>query len=107
MRPTAILAAALLLAGAAFADKLEYVDRDAATGAALVEHGQGKQAVREGDEIPGWGRVKSVDERELRLERRLTDAEREALRKKGALPVATEEIIVPRRDLRTVPVPAK
>jgi hypothetical protein len=103
MKPIAFLAA-LLLSGTALADKLDYVGQDKTTGAAWVEHGQGKQAVLVGDEIPGWGRVKSVDERELRVVRQLTDAERAALRARGLVPVAAEEMIVPRRDLRSVPV---
>jgi hypothetical protein len=94
----------LLLSGAALADRLEYVGRDKDTGAAQVEHAQGKQSVQVGDDIPGWGRVKSVDDTALHVVRQLTDAEREARKAKGQMPVNAELMIVPRRDTHTVPI---
>ena len=99
-----IAIALLLFSGAALADRLEYVGRDE-TGAAVVEHSKGKQSVNVGDEIPGFGKVKSVDERELRVVRQLTDEERAALKARGLMPVAVELMIVPRRDLNSMPVP--
>ena len=101
---TILVLAILLLPAAAPADKLEYEAHDRRAGAAQVRHARGSQAVKEGDEIPGWGRVKSFDDRELRLVRRLSDEERASLRQRGLLPVAAEEIIVPLRDAQTVPV---
>ena len=99
-----LMIAMLLLSGAAFADKLEYVGRDE-TGAAVVEHSKGRQSVNVGDEIPGFGKVKSVDERELRVMRQLSDDERAARKARGQVPVAAEVRIVPRRDLSSLPVP--
>ena len=98
------LAIFLLLSGAAMADRLEYVGRDKDTGAAQVEHARGKQVVQVGDEIPGWGRVQSVDDVTLHVVRQLTDAEREARKAKGQMPVNAELMIVPRRDTHTVPL---
>ena len=99
-----IIGLLMLLSGAAMADRLEYLGRDKGTGAAQVQHAQGKQSVQEGDEIPGWGRVQHVDDEALHLVRKLTDAEKEARRAKGQVPADDQELIVPRSDLQTVPV---
>lgn len=95
---------AFFLSGAAFADKLEYLSRDKNSGAAQVQHAGGKQSVQVGDEIPGWGRVHQVDDDAIQVVRKLSDAEKQARRDKGQLPVDAELKIVPRRDQRTVPV---
>jgi hypothetical protein len=96
--------ALVLFSFGALADRLEYVGRDP-SGAAVVKHAQGRQTVNVGDDIPGFGKVKSVDERELRVVRVLTDAERAALKARGLLPAAAELMIVPRRDLNSLPIP--
>lgn len=99
------MAALLLAALPAAADKFEYLGRDKATGAARVDRGAaGKHTVQEGDEIPGLGRVKSVEDHQLKVERRLSKEERDALKASGALPVEVDEIRVPRKDLRLTPL---
>jgi hypothetical protein len=95
----------LLLAALLAAPNLSYLSRDKDTGAARVEHAQGRQTVKEGDEIPGWGKVTHIDDAEMRVERQLSDEERAALQKRGAVPVQAEEIIVPRRDRQAMPRP--
>lgn len=99
-----IIALLMLLSGAALADRLEYVDRDKDTGAAQVEHARGRQSVKEGDDIPGWGRVHKIDEQSIQVVRLLTDAERQARKARGQVPVNAEVFVVPRRDQHSVPV---
>lgn len=60
-------------------------------------HWQGQDYnVREGDEIPGWGRVKTVSEEALVVSRALTDAEKQAREAEGRLVVDIEEVRVPK-----------
>jgi hypothetical protein len=95
---------ALVLASApALAEKkkLDYHGRDA-HGAAVIDHGEGKRAAKVGDDVPGWGKVKSIDEEQIVLQRLLGDEERAALLKKGLIPFAAKETIVPRFDKRVI-----
>jgi hypothetical protein len=94
------LIALLLASTPALADrKLDYLGRDE-SGAAEVDHGEGRRKVKVGDDVPGWGRVKSIDDEELIVERALSDEERAALLKKGLIPFAAEQTIVHRLDRR-------
>jgi hypothetical protein len=89
---------ALLASAPAFADrKIEYYGRDD-TGAASVDEGAGRHAVNVGDDVPGWGRVKSIDDDKIVVERVFTPDERAALQKKGLVPFASEQTIVERAD---------
>ena len=96
--------AALLLSLPLFAaGKLEYLERDA-NGAAVVQHEGGRQTVNTGDEIPGHGKVKSVDDNSIHVVRETTQQERDALLARGLIPVMAEEYVVHRSDHRSVPI---
>jgi hypothetical protein len=91
---------ALLASTPALADKkLEYFGRDQA-GAAVIDHGQGRHSATVGDEVPGWGRVKSIDDDKIVVERVLSDDERAALVKRKLIPFASEQTVVERADRR-------
>jgi hypothetical protein len=48
--------------------------------------------VREGDEIPGWGRVKAVTARSLVVRRTLTEAEKQAREARGLLAIDVQDV---------------
>jgi hypothetical protein len=71
----------------------------AATG--LIQLGASHYAgIEVGTEIPGWGRVTRMSDSYLVIEQVLTDAQRDALARQGAMVHDVLEIHVPREDQR-------
>jgi len=99
MRTLTVVAALAVMLGSgapARAQELRYSGKVAdGTNRGRV-HWQGEDySVREGDDIPGWGRVKAVTEEALVVSRRLTDAEKQAREAEGLLVVDIQEVRVP------------
>lgn len=106
MRTLTVVAAwAVMLgsAGPAPAAELRYSGKAAdGTNRGRV-HWRGQDySVGEGDEIPGWGRVKAVGEEALVVSRTLTEAEKQAREAEGLLVVDIQEVRVPKSTPRLV-----
>lgn len=95
-----VMAAWLLSVSALEAQELRYWGKasGARTGRIELQPGQYYE-VKEGDEIPGWGRVKEIGDRSLIVEQALTEADQESLRRQGMLAYEVLEIKILRTPL--------
>ncbi len=87
---------ALVAAVALPANDLRYLGKapdDATRG--RVQHEGKSFSVQVGDEIPGWGRVKAVQDEELVVERELTADEKRDRKAKGQVAADVQEVHVP------------
>jgi len=92
-------AAALLLlaASAGAAEAPRYVGRAGDdSGRARIEYRGKSYLVRVGDEIPGWGRVKSVSEEAVVVRRALSVEEKQAREAAGLLAPDMQDVRLPR-----------
>ncbi|MGH7314202.1 MAG: hypothetical protein ACREJV_13585 [Candidatus Rokuibacteriota bacterium] len=90
----------------AHAQELRYLGPSSGTtGWIELAPGQATE-VTVGAEIPGWGRVARIVESHLVIERRVSEAEQERLRSQGMAAYEVLELLIPRVDLGTHPLPA-
>jgi len=101
-----IFVAGWLCSGAAVhAQGLSYLGPNPGASTGWIEIAPGQVTeVRIGDEIPGWGSVIQIVETHLVVERRLSQAEQDQLRARGALVYQVLEVQIPRTDLEAQPL---
>jgi len=101
-----VLVALWLCSGAAVhAQGLSYLGPNPGAPTGWIEIAPGQVTeVRVGDEIPGWGAVTQIVETHLVVERRLSQAEQDQLRARGAAVYQVLEIQIPRTDLEAEPL---
>jgi hypothetical protein len=92
-----------MFVGELSARELRYLGKKPAENRGWIEMERGHYyEVGEGDMIPGWGRVKKLDDYSIVLERALTELEKESMRSRGSLAYDVLEIEIPREDLRVI-----
>lgn len=107
MTPLMLMLAAALLSIAptiVLGQPLRYLGRAPETRGGTIALGdRAYDDIRPGMDIPGWGRVKEVRDDRIVIERARTDAEKEAMARRGALPHDILEVHVLRDDWREGP----
>lgn len=77
------------------APRIQIVTKKPNTETAVIQMAGGQRhEVRVGSEVPGLGRVKSLDDRRMVVERILTEEETDALYCRGAVPVEAQEMVI-------------
>lgn len=85
----------------AIAQPLRYLGRAAdVPGGVITLGGHAHDDIHPGTDVPGWGRVTDVRDDRIVIERIRTDAEKEEMARRGALPHDVLEIHVLRDELR-------
>lgn len=83
------------------AEEVSYIERLSNQDATVVIAGKESQ-VSVGTSIPDCGTVTQITDTHLIMERRLSDSEKEELKRQGAAPYSVIETRIPREDLRLV-----
>lgn len=98
MKIRILIAVALLafLAPIAGARHIAYLGTDS-EGRAVLQTEDGNVAVRQGDEVPGWGTVVTVDPDQVVIERTVSTEEKERLKSEGMLGADVERAEIPRQ----------
>ncbi|HAR95668.1 MAG TPA: hypothetical protein DCR97_06870 [Deltaproteobacteria bacterium] len=96
-----LLVMAVISAFNGVAEEIRYIGKLNGQDAAVVTAGYEIQ-VSVGTSIPGCGTVTQITDTHLIVERRLSDSEKEALKRQGAAAYSVIETHIPREDLRLI-----